>query len=95
MALIARTPRIRHVRCRSLDSFKYSRRFLAWLECHADRASETVGDLFDMFKAGGTYAVERHKQTFLSTALPFGATTLYAEAEVAPAEEEGGEESPI
>lgn len=95
MALIVRTPRIRHVRRRSLDSFKYSRRFMAWLEYHADRTSETVEDLFDMIKAGGAYAVERLKQTFLSAALPFGAATLYAEAEVAPAEEEGGEESPI
>lgn len=94
MALIVRAPRIRHVRRRTLESFKRSRRFMAWLEYHADRTEETIEDLFEMLKAGGAYAVERYKYTNAvydrAVEVEAGAG-LTAEAEVDPAEQ-GNEE---
>lgn len=78
MALIVRAPRIRHVRRRTLESFKRSRRFMAWLEHHADRTEETIEDLFEMLKAGGAYAVERYKYTFSVLLNPFGGAELTA-----------------
>ena len=54
MALIVRTPRIRHMRRRTLESFKRSRRFMAWLEYHADRTEARAVEV----EAGAGFTAE-------------------------------------